>query len=59
MYTDKWVRRMFKNKLEAEIEDMVENGNIDPDTAGDYYVEKMQEWEDGYGDYLYDMMGDR
>lgn len=50
---------MFKNKLKAEIEDMVENGNIDPDTAGDYYVEKMQEWEDGYGDYLYDMMGDR
>ena len=59
MSTYNWLRHRYMNQLEEEIEFMIEEDNIDPDIAGDYYVEKMQEWEDGYGDYLYDMMGDR
>ena len=54
-----WLRRRYIAQLETEIEDMIENENIDPDAAGDYFVEKLQEWEDGYGDYMYDLMEDR
>lgn len=59
MSTYDWLRRRYMNQLEEEIELMIEEGNVDPDTAGDYYVEKLQNWEDAYGDYMYDMMGDR
>ena len=54
-----WLRRRYIAQLEKEVERMIEDENIDPDTAGDYFVEKLQEWEDGYGDYMYDLMGDR
>lgn len=59
MSTYDWLRRRYMNQLEEEIELMIEEGNVDPDTAGDYYVEKLREWEDGYGDEMYDLMGDR
>ena len=59
MSTYNWLRRQYMNQLEEEIEFMIEEGNVDPDSARDYFVEKMQEWEDGYEDYLYDMIGDR
>ena len=54
-----WLRRRYIAQLEKEVERMIEDENIDPDTAGDYFIEKLQEWEDGYGDYLYDLMEDR
>ena len=54
-----WLRRKYIAQLETEIEDMIENENIDPDVAENYFIEKLQEWEDGYGDYMYDLKGDR
>ena len=54
-----WLRRRYIAQLEVEIEDMIENENIDPDIAENYFIEKLQEWEDGYGDYMYDLKGDR
>ena len=59
MYTDEWVRRRYMAQLAKEVEDMIENGDIDPDIADNYYTEKLEELDAEYGDYLYDMMGDR
>lgn len=59
MSTYDWLRRRYMTQLEEEIEEMIENDNVDPDTAGDYYTEKLEEWDAGYGDYMYDMIGDR
>lgn len=59
MSTYDWLRQRYISQLEKEVEEMVEYDNVDPDTAGDYFLEKLEDWEYGYGDYMYDMMGDR
>ena len=59
MSTYSWLRRRYIAQLEAEVEDMIEYENVDPDTAGDYFTEKLQEWEDGYESYMFDYREDR
>ena len=56
MSTYNLLRRQYMNQLEKEIEFMIEENDINLNDVDDYRVEELQKWEDGYGDYLYDIM---
>ena len=53
------VRRWYELHLEKEIEEKIENEEMTEEEAAWYFQEKMEDWEWGYGDELYDSRNDR
>ena len=52
------MREAYKAELAHEVEDLVEDGEIDPDDADEYYARKMDEWDWGYADLMHDIAQD-
>lgn len=58
-YHYRMLEHNYAVRLSDQIEDMIENGELDPDDADDYYYEKMDDFKWGYADYMYDNYKDR
>lgn len=52
-------RAMFAMRLENRVEAMIENGELDPDEADEYFEREMDDWDWGYSDQMYDIAKDR
>lgn len=50
-----WLSQNYADTIKQYLEDE----DIEGYEADIIYNRMMQEWEDGYGDYLYDAKGDR
>lgn len=60
MYTSyNWMRQRYETQLANELRDKIDFEDMSEDEADRIFDEKMEEWEAGYGDYMYDLMGDR
>ena len=55
----KWMRQQYIWKIESQLQDAIDNDEIDEDDATAIAEKLVEDWEAGYGDYMYDMMGDR
>ena len=53
------MRMRYRSELSDEIDRMIEDGELDPDDADAYYTEKMDDWDGGYADMMYDIYKDR
>lgn len=53
------VRRRYELQLGEEIKEKIENEELTEEDAGWYFQEKMEEWQWGYSDAMYDFMNDR
>ena len=54
-----WLRQRYETKLTNELGDKIDFEDISEDEADVIFNEKIEEWEAGYGDYMYDAKGDR
>ena len=52
------MRTRYRLSLESDIERMIEDGELDPDSADDYYEEHLDNWDGGYADMMYDIYKD-
>ncbi len=54
-----WEKHRYEKDLYEELEDAIYAGELTEGEANLIFIERMLEWEAGYGDYLYDIRGDR
>ena len=54
-----WLRQTYENRIVEELRDAVDWGEMTEDEADQKYDELMEDWDAGYGDYMYDLKGDR
>ena len=55
----KQMRQTYITKLKIWLEESVEDGIITEEQADIIFKRTLQDWECGYGDYMYDSIGDR
>lgn len=54
-----WLQRRYENHIVEELRDAVDWGKMTEDEANLLFDKLMEEWEAEYGDYMYDLKGDR
>ena len=55
----KWLHQNYEARIAEKLRDAVDYGEMTEDEADILFDKLVKEWEDGYGDYMYDMIGDR
>lgn len=55
----KWMRQTYIAKLQKELEEAIEDEKITEEEAETIFNRELDAWNDGYGDYMYDLKGDR
>lgn len=55
----KWLRQKYEAQIAEELRDAVDFGEMTEDEADLEFNKRVEEWEAGYGDYMYDLMNDR
>lgn len=59
MSTYKWLRQNYEAKICEQLRDAVDYGEMTEDEADLEFDRLVEEWEAGYGDYMYDLRNDR
>ena len=58
-YMYKWLHQNYEARIAEKLRDAVDYDEMTEDEADILFDKLVKEWEDGYGDYMYDMIGDR
>ena len=53
------LRQEYIWKIESQLQKAIEDDEIDEGDAAAIAEKLIEDWEAGYGNYTYDMMGDR
>lgn len=53
------LRQEYIWKIESKLQDAIDNDEIDEGDAAAIAEKLIQDWEAGYGDYVYDLKNDR
>lgn len=60
MYTNyDWMRERYEIQLADKLQNKIDFGEISDYEASIIFNREIEEWEAGYSDYMYDLIGDR
>ena len=54
-----WLKQKYKTEVREELDYKLDFGEITEEEADNIFRKKMEEWNDGYGDYMYDIKRNR
>ena len=54
-----WLGQNYSERIKSHLQDAIDYGDMTEMEAQLIYEVMMQKWMDGYGDYCYDVKGDR
>ena len=54
-----WLRQNYIERINKHLQNAIDDGEMTEEEASIVFNNMITEWENSYGEYMYDMKGDR